>query len=162
MESTNLRNRISIACCGAILLAGSSAAFSAPRGEHIAALHLDPGEVWWEPTLNSKYAFIEVRMSGPEGEVTRMFPYGEAPYFSALEDGLYKYEMYVAPPGTAISSNRKSALASNNGPVDHNGRSEQQRAARAAGQGKYNRGNIQSGSFRIENGELVDPTIPEV
>ena len=50
----------------------------------------------------------------------------------------------------------------NNGRLDHNGLSEQQRSARAPGQENIKRGFIQSGSFRIENGELVDPTIPEV
>ena len=165
MESTNRQARISIACCGAILLAGSSAAFSAPKPEHIAEMHFSAqdAEVWWEPNRKARYAFIEVSMAGDNGfDDSGVFPYGEEPYFAPLDDGLYNYEMYKAPPGTAMSADKKPDVANNNGPLDHNGRSEQQRAARAPGQENIKRGFIQSGSFRIENGELVDPTIPEV
>lgn len=164
MKSTVFRNRLSIACCSAILLAGSSGAFSAPKYEHIAELHFSQqdAEVWWEPTRNLKYGFIEVSLSGPAGNVSAIFPYGEEPFFSSLEDGLYNYELSKAPPGTARSLDKNPDAAKNYGSVDRNGRSERQLADRAPGQENIRREFIQSGSFRIKNGDLVDPTIPEV
>ena len=164
MKSNIFRNGVSIACCGAILLGGSSVAFSAPKAEHIAEMHFSAqdAEVWWEPNRNARYAYIEVSMSGPDGKVSGMFPYGDEPYFAPLVDGLYTYELYKAPPGTAMSQGKGPDKARSSGPVDSNGRTEQQRAERAPGQENKQRGFIQSGSFSIENGELVDPTIPEV
>lgn len=162
-KNTNLWNRVSIACCSALLLSASSVGFSAPRAEHIAAMHFsaEDGEVWWEPSQKTKYGFIQVSLSGPEGDVSGMFPYGEEPYFASMGDGLYKYELYRAPKGTAMSAAKGPDKAKSYVTVDRNGRSEQQRAERAPDQENSRRGFSQTGSFRIENGELVDPTIPE-
>lgn len=163
MEKTDLWKKAGVGYCAAILLVAGSVANAAPEAEHIATMHFSAqdAEVWWEPNRKSKYGFIEVSISGPDGEVSGKFPYGEEPYFAPLSDGLYIYEMYRAPAGTAMSKGWGPYRAHNNGPVDSNGRTKQDRAERAPGQENAKRGFIQSGSFRIDNGVLVDPSIPE-
>ena len=161
MKNTELWKKTGLGCCAAVLLSAGFGANSAPKEEHIATMHFSAqdAEVWWEPNRKSRYAYIGISMSGPEGDVSGMFPYGEEPYFALLGDGLYTYELYKAPPGTAMSRGKGPRAGS--GPVDSNGRTAQDRAARAPGQENAKRGFIQSGSFRIDNGELVDPSIPE-
>ncbi len=160
MKLAYQKHGIGIACCAVLLMTATTGTFAAPKAEHIATLHVDSGEVWWEPNRNSRYGFIGVCLSGPGGTDEKTFDYGvEEPNFPLSGDGLYTYELYKAPPGTKNSSEKKPG--GNAGPVDNNGRTANQAAKKAPGQKYVKRGFIQSGSFSIEAGELVDPNLEE-
>ena len=165
MKSQDLTGARTIlaAAAGAVLLGTASSALAAPTEEPLATLYVDDtvGEVWWDrkPQMKSKSAVLTV--SAPNSVVTEAtFAAGEDIVYTidpAVEDGTYTYEMYGMAKGRFVA--QEAMPEGSPGAIDANGRPSN---ANAANPPQARRGTVQFGSFSVDNGGLVDPSLLEV
>jgi hypothetical protein len=127
------------------LSAAATGVAAADPTDAVGTMNVEPGGVvWWAPAKNN-YAFLGLRVNGPDGEVVceETFEAGVDPFCET--DGIpgtYTYDLYMAPRGTLRSAN---ARAIHGGPSDANGR-----PLGAAPQAAPQRGPVQSGHFTID------------
>jgi hypothetical protein len=157
--ATKLAERVLLGFFSASVIMLGSAGVSMAE-EQLARMSGD-SDIYLDMTTKHAYGSVVVQVVGPEG-YTYEQEFIEGPYIPGpLNDGLYKYEMYLVPGKTTTMSTKGfSATVSNN--IDENGRVRYLAKSKAALPLPYQRrGYVQSGTFRIENGFLVAPEIEE-
>jgi len=157
LSKQRLRNT-AVAGIGALFLSiGLSGVAGADPADPIGPMNVESGGVvWWAPVKNN-YAFLGLRVNGPEGDVVceETFEAGIDPFCDTGGiPGTYDYDLYMAPLGTLKSAN---AQAIHGGPSDANGR-----PLSAAPQAAVQRGPMQSGHFTIDAvGAMADAGLTE-
>lgn len=112
-------------------------------------------DIRWEMNTSENYSAVVLRVVGPDGFLFEARFADEARLDGPLADGQYKYELYLVPTTMATTGSTKGPA----GVVDANGRPIG--SVRAPVGAFTKRGTVQSGSFAIRYGLLVDPNIEE-
>ena len=135
-----------------VLLA--AAPVGAAASAAIAQARLSPVAIDFAPAIDAEHFVLSV--ATPRGDVLRReFAAGQAISFSIADsreqftDGEYRWELVAAP---RLSSTDRAALDAARAQGDPRAFAEAQRAA-----GIPDGGYIQSGSFRVADGAIVDP-----
>mgnify|MGYP003572563850 CR=1 FL=1 len=118
-------------------------------------------DITWQLTTKLDYYQLVLNVSGPN-EFSYQNEFVNSPYLQGpLEDGLYKYEIYVMPYGqaSAAASSRRGGpvTTGDEGAIDANGRPAGNRFAETPA----SESRSQSGTFAIAGGLFVDPTLSE-
>lgn len=135
-----------LAGIGSLFLSAAATGIAAAApAEPVGAMNVESGGVvWWAPVKHN-YAFLGLRVNGPEGEVVceETFEVGIDPVCDT--DGIpgtYSYDLYMAPLGTLKSADKRANPV---GPSDANGR-----PLATGPKALPQRGPVQSGHFTID------------
>ena len=151
MRLESNRSRILVAVVLAALVALPAVSKEAPEPE-VADLSATPGGLSWAPRVDYEKLTLTVKGSGHvlttefDGGLVTFAPVDAEGY--SLPDGTYNWELTVQP----------RALDANNHMYRSDEPSEDGRSFKA---GTAPEGRIQSGSFTIANGGIVDPGLTE-
>ena len=144
--------RILVAVVLAALVALPAASKEAAPAPEVADLAAGPGGLSWAPRVD--YARLVLTVKGGGHTLTTDFK-GGTPTFAPVDsegyllpDGVYNWELTVVP--RALDANNKTYRGARR---STDGRSQQDGVAPA--------GMVQSGSFTILNGAIVDPGLSE-
>jgi hypothetical protein len=137
-------------------LAASTVTVAGAQGERIAEVRVEGGVATWQiQATDFEATVLTLAPVGGDPVTFDPWPVGEDPAVSGLEDGLYKYDLYLVP-----NVPERRALAVGDGETDENGRPVMMGASlRRSAESVTRRG--QSGSFSVSYGEIVDPDLPE-
>ncbi len=147
MRSINSNRATILAALALVALVALPAIAEESPEPAVAAMATSPGSISWAPRVSFDKLVLTVQGDG--FSTTREFT--GKPHFApvdaegyTLPDGTYTWELTAAPP----------ALEANN----HHYRSDEPSAdGRSMKKGTTPRGLVQSGSFTIANGAIVDP-----
>lgn len=126
---------------------------AAPAVAPVAEVQYFVDAVQWEP--NRPYQGIRLSVSRPDGEVvSSYFQRGETPFFEAIgDDGSYRYELRARPVVPAKVRAAAAAQRQRDGVGDERALRSHVTLPREA--------LVQSGSFRVSGGAVVDPNVTE-
>lgn len=145
---------ISLALVSGAMLLGAEAIMAGDAASTLATVS-GSQDVQWEMTNTTAYSTVVLRVMGPDGFQFESKFSGDPELHGPLADGQYTYELYLVPTTKAATGSTKGA----SGGVDVNGRPI---GSTRAPEGEYTkRGSVQSGTFAIQHGLLVDPNIQE-
>lgn len=141
---------------GLIAAAALLGAGGAAAGDGSTLASLSGGQdIQWEMETQASYAAVVLRVAGPDGFLFEAKFSGDPELDGPLADGQYNYELYLVPTTKATSGSTKGV----SGAVDANGRPL---GSVRTQEGEYTkRGAVQSGTFAIQHGLLVDPDTEE-
>jgi hypothetical protein len=142
---------------GASLIAAAASLPSVAEEERIAEVSVEGGVATWHIRAQGGYESAVVKLApvGTEPVTFEPWPAGEDPAVSGLEDGLYKYELYLVP---VIPERGANPIG--RGEEDANGRPVGARANPRQSAERPER-RAQSGSFTVGFGEMADPDAVE-
>jgi len=127
---------------------------AAPKQDAIATVEWSADRLTFTP--RTELASVTIRLHAPDGRsVDKTFSPGEQPFVDgALGDGVYTYEVIGAPIVTAEMRRAMRAIRAHEGDPE----------ARAEIRAKHplpTPTTRMSGTYRVENGQLVDPNVVE-
>ena len=151
----NLRNQSTRMTLGLalVLVLAQSPAVSAAGPETMASMSALSGEVAW--SLSAPVERVALRVAGPNTDHEERFAGGDAIAFSLfdeagnlLPDGLYNWELReeMEPVNSRVRDPR------NGRDLERHDRTDRVELT----------GRVQSGTFRVHNGAIVDPSLIEV
>ncbi len=166
--ATRFSRRILTTAFGIVLLAAATTVSALTPNEPLATFSVSDNEARWEPKPNLRYQSMVLTVSTPENDVvSQTFPAGSRPYFETQADGVYTYELYMVPVAVAKSANNRAATKGAKGAVDANGRrhgslnSMNSSKSLVPTKARGRRGAVQSGHFRVVNGQPLDSALTE-
>lgn len=145
---------------GGAMVLPALVATSVATGQEIANESVYPDGISFQPLV--QYERFVMTISGPGGMVLQQeFEAGNPPVFApfddsgkALPDGQYNYEIHVSP---VLDPETKKMMAASRESGDDAARAADLRARGWIPEHPV----VQSGSFSIVNGAIVDPNLPE-